>query len=237
MSEPFSWTNREFDQYAAEYDAALNRGLSLSGEDKSYFAEGRIAWLAELLKQLGECPRHSLDFGCGIGSAAPFLFSLLNTERITGVDVSPTSLAFARRTTASDRAQFLQLDEYQPGGDIDLAFCNGVFHHIPAPERQPAVAYVYRALRPGGLFAFWENNPWNPGTRLVMSRIPFDRDAVTVSAPQARRLLVAAGFEVLRTDFLFIFPKMLKQLRFMERWMTRLPLGGQYQVLCRKPDH
>jgi hypothetical protein len=25
-----------------------------------------------------------------------------------------------------------------------------------------AVDYVYRSLRPGGLFAFWENNPWNP---------------------------------------------------------------------------
>lgn len=46
MNESFSWTNREFDQYAAEYDAALARGLSLPGEDKSYFAEGRIAWLA-----------------------------------------------------------------------------------------------------------------------------------------------------------------------------------------------
>ncbi|MBM4258134.1 MAG: methyltransferase domain-containing protein [Deltaproteobacteria bacterium] len=236
MSEPFSWTNREFDQYAAEYDAALDRGLSLSGEDKTYFAEGRIAWLAELLKQLGERPRHCLDFGCGIGSAAPLLFSLLNANRVTGVDVSPASLAFARRITASDRAQFLQLDEYHPREEIDLAFCNGVFHHIPTPERAPAVNYVSRALRPGGLFAFWENNPWNPGTRLVMSRIPFDREAVTVSAPEARRLLITAGFEVLRIDFLFIFPKMLRQLRFIEPWVTRLPLGGQYQVLCRKPD-
>ncbi len=35
----------EFDAYAAEYDAALSQGLSVSGEDKSFFARGRIICL------------------------------------------------------------------------------------------------------------------------------------------------------------------------------------------------
>jgi hypothetical protein len=34
----------EFDKYAADYDCALAEGLSISGEDKHYFAQGRIAW-------------------------------------------------------------------------------------------------------------------------------------------------------------------------------------------------
>jgi len=82
--------------------------------------------------------------------------------------------------------------------------------------------------------AFWENNPWNPGMRYVMSRIPFDRDAVTLTAPETRRLLQAGGFEVLRTDFLFIFPRVLSWFRCVESLMTQLPLGAQYQFLCRK---
>jgi hypothetical protein len=42
--------------------------------------------------------------------------------------------------------------------------------------------------------------------------------------------------EVIGTDFLFIFPKLLGWLRGLEPWVTRLPLGAQYQVLCRKPQ-
>ena len=94
---------------------------------------------------------------------------------------------------------------------------------------------VFRRLRPGGLFALWENNPWNPGTRYVMSRIPFDRDAVPLAPPEARRLVRACGFEVLRTDFLFLFPRALRLMRPLEARLSRLPLGAQYQVLCRRP--
>lgn len=67
-----------------------------------------------------------------------------------------------------------------------------------------------------------------------MSRIPFDRDAIPLSPSEARSLVVDVGFEVLRTDFLFIFPGWLKPLRWLERFVSCLPFGGQYQVLCRK---
>jgi SAM-dependent methyltransferase len=161
---------------------------------------------------------------------------LLDAQSITGVDVSEKSRAAARHLNGSSRARFLSFQEYEPREEIDLAFCNGVFHHISAGERAAALKYIHRLLRPGGVFALWENNPWNPGTRLVMSRIPFDKDAVTLSAREARSMLCAAGFEILRTDFLFIFPKALRRLRFIEPMVSRLPLGAQYQMLCRKPQ-
>ena len=80
-----------------------------------------------------------------------------------------------------------------------------------------------------------ENNPWNPGTRYVMSRIPFDADAITINPLKGRRLVRAAGFEVVRTDFLFIFPHFLRWLRPLEPALLHLPIGGQYQLLCRRP--
>ena len=82
----------------------------------------------------------------------------------------------------------------------------------------------------------WENNPWNPGTRYVMSRIPFDQGAVTLTPPEARALVRQGGFQVVRTDSLFFFPRQLKWLRWMEPHLWRLPLGGQYQVLCRRVE-
>ncbi|HWP43637.1 MAG TPA: methyltransferase [Blastocatellia bacterium] len=235
MSSLFSYNNPEFDEYASEYDAALQQGLSISGEDKHYFAHGRIDWLARCLRRMGERPRAVMDFGCGTGSATPYLFELLGAATVTGVDISEKSLEAARRAFGSDRAQFSRFGERGPDESIDLAFSNGVFHHIPPGERAQAIDYVYRSLRRGGLFALWENNPWNPGTRLIMSRIPFDRDAKTLSSLEAKRLLRHSGFEILRTDYLFIFPRALKWFRALEPALSRLPLGGQYEVICRKP--
>jgi SAM-dependent methyltransferase len=117
---------------------------------------------------------------------------------------------------------------------MDLAYCNGVFHHIQPAQRPAALAMIHRALRAEGLFSFWENNPWSLATRYVMSRCEFDRDAIPLSPRQATALLRNGGFEILRTDFRFIFPRALRAFRKIEDWVYRAPLGTQYQVLCRK---
>lgn len=223
-----------FDAYAQNYDTALAKGISVSGEDKEFFAAGRVHWLAGRLRKLDQSPRRILDFGCGTGTGAHFLGEQYPEGTVLGIDISGSSLETGRQLHGGARVQFRLTQEYQPAGERDLAFCNGVFHHIPPAERAGAVELVRRALRPGGLFAFWENNPWNPGTRYVMSRIPFDRDAIMLTPPEARRLLRAGGFEILRTDFLFIFPKFLGWLRKLEPALAGLPLGAQYLVLGRK---
>jgi SAM-dependent methyltransferase len=224
-----------FDSYAKEYDAALMRGVSVSGEGKEYFARGRAHWLTCRLAQMRETPQTILDFGCGTGSATPFLLEIPGINSLIGVDVSSDSIQTAKSEHGSDRARFFSLTEFKPSGTIHLAFCNGVFHHIPLAERDAAVRLILQSVRPGSLFAFWENNPWNPGTRIVMSRIPFDRDAITLTPPEARELLKKNGFEILRTDFQFIFPKFLSRLRPLEKALAPLPFGAQYLVLCRKP--
>jgi SAM-dependent methyltransferase len=113
-------------------------------------------------------------------------------------------------------------------------YCNGVFHHIPVYERADAIRYIAKCLRPGGIFGLWENNPWNPGTQYVMHKCEFDHDAVKISPPKAARLLRVEGFEVLRTDFHFFFPRALKMMRPIESLLTKVPFGGQYQILARK---
>jgi SAM-dependent methyltransferase len=225
----------EFDAFALEYDAALAQGISISGEDKNYFARGRVAWLARCLSHLKEHPRAVMDFGCGTGSSIPFLLNQLMADSLLAVDISLESLAVAERAHGSPRVRFVSLAEQLPGERIDLAFCNGVFHHIPVIDRLTTMKRIYPSLRPGGLFAFWENNPWNPATRYIMNRIPFDRNAITLSPSAARRLLRQSGFEIIQTDFLFFFPRYLRWLRSLEPRLTRLPLGAQYQILGRKP--
>lgn len=227
----------EFDEFAEDYDAALDKGLALSGEGKDYFAEGRMRWLARRLEELGKSsPQAALDFGCGTGSATPFFFSHLPIKALLGTDPSEKSLEIARQTWKTYAVEF-RIPEVDDSVDaFDLAFCNGVFHHIVPEERAAALAQIFRSLKPGGLFAFWENNPWNPVTRYAMSRVPFDADAILVWPHEARKLLRAAGFQILKTDYQFFFPRSLAALRILESSLAWLPVGGQYLVLARKPE-
>ncbi len=224
----------DFDSYAEAYDAALKQGLSVSGEGREFFARARVELLRLMLARAGTHPRRVLDFGCGTGDTVPLLDAALTPERVTGVDTSERSIALAKRRFGSERVEFWPFGRFTPAGDQDLVYCNGVFHHVPPEHRPTVVDFIAEALRPGGLLALWENNPWNPGARYVMRRIPFDRNAVMLSHREAVRILRAGGFEAAEVNFLFIFPRVLAFLRPIERVVTRLPLGAQYQVLCRK---
>lgn len=225
--------NADFDAYADNYDEALSMGLSITGEPKEYYAAERVWWVAKRLAKATWPVRTVIDFGCGTGSGVPFLFDGLDAKLVHGVDVSAASLEIARTMNKRDGTTFALIEE-PIGPTFDLAFCNGVFHHIRLAERLAAARYVHDALVPGGMFALWENNPWNPGTRYIMSRVPFDRDAITMTPPETRKLLRDAGFEIVRTDFVFVFPHLLRVLRPLERLLAPLPLGGQYLVLARK---
>jgi len=224
----------EFDRFADSYDEDLRRALSVSGEDKDYFCEGRMKWLGEWLADGGFKAREVLDYGCGTGSATPYVFRHLGAERVVGSDVSVASLDVARAAHGGGKVAFRQAGEGGEG-EFDVAFCNGVFHHI-TPERRPAALdEIFAGLRPGGVFAMFENNPWNPGTRYVMSRCVFDRDAMTLTPPEARRVMRDAGFRVVATRYLFVFPRALRFLRFMESALSPLPLGAQYVVMGVRP--
>ena len=142
MSQSSIEAEAEFNAYAAEYDALLARGISISGEDKNYFASGRVVWLARCLATLQKHPRKAMDFGCGTGSATPFLLNELKLDELVGLDASVQSLSIARRAHGN-RARFVPLAEYRPDGVFDLVFCNGVFHHIPPDDRIAAIGTVY----------------------------------------------------------------------------------------------
>jgi SAM-dependent methyltransferase len=229
-------SNEIFDEFVQNYDDALERGLRVSGENKVAFATRRIRWLAKTLSELNQNPSSVLDYGCGIGDSSVLILEILGARKYLGVDTSPKSIQYANLKFGSAERHFAVPDPATAERDsFDLAYSNGVFHHIPLEDRPSAAKYVYRCLRPGGIFAFWENNPWNPGTLYIMSRIPFDRDAKTLSVITASHLLSDAGFKILRREFLFVFPRVLKHLRFLEPCLSVMPIGAQYQILCQRP--
>lgn len=229
-----SGADKLFDEFAPAYREALENAIAPSGERREYFAEGRVAWLKRCLGEIAESPNRVLDFGCGDGGTAPLLLAALNANSVLGVDVSPKSLELARKNYANAQIAFASPQELPEKDGFDLAYCNGVFHHIPKEQRVDALRFVHASLRTGGIFSLWENSPWSPATHYVMSRCAFDRDAVMLTPPESRGLLEETGFTILRTDFRFIFPRALQFLRKLEDMVYRLPLGTQYQILCRK---
>lgn len=219
---------------AAEYDAMLRRGIGLSGENKQYFVRGRIDDLRRSLPAAFH-PCRILDFGCGTGSSAAYLAVTFPGAEIMGVDTSEDALRSASEAYGSARMTFRPVADLAQEAPFDLCYVNGVFHHIEPSERDAAAKLIYDALAPGGFCALFENNPWNPGTRLVMRRIPFDEDAVPLSVRAAKRLLGSTGFNVSRpARFLFWFPRALAALRFLEPSLARVPLGAQYYLLAVK---
>lgn len=217
----------EFDEHAAGYEDSLEEALRVSGENRDYFAEGRMRFLAGLLGAAGREVGEVLDFGCGTGNGLPAAREWLRPQRLAGADVSGTSLEIARRRHPGVE---LCLNEDLKPESFDTIYCNGVIHHVPVRERAGVFAEVFRALRPGGWFAMFENSRWNPATRYVMSRCRFDRDAIPLDAAEGRKWMELAGFRVLGTRYLFVFPAFLRALRPLEGPLSVLPLGTQYVV-------
>lgn len=222
-----------------EYDAQLRQGLRFTGESKQYFMRGRIR---DLREQLGPHyqPRKILDFGCGVGDTAQELAEAFSGAHVVGVDSATNAIRHAQEHYRSARISFVELHAFRPTGDFDLCYCSGVFHHVPKDQRHQALELIWRALAPQGRFALFENNPWNPGTRVVMKSIPFDRDAETLSPIEALTLVRSAAWQTIkRPRFLFFFPRWLAFLRSIEARFAHVPLGGQYYVLATKKagDH
>lgn len=225
-----------FDAAASEYTTQLQKGLSLSGETADYFVEGRVHFLARYVEQ--HMPLHGLrvlDFGCGIGNASSNLKEKLHADEVIGLDCSTESLEIAQQRYASSCYRWTSDGESIAPASVDVAYTSGVFHHIVPEERQRALEQIYHCLKPGGYFALFENNPWNPATKWVMSRIPFDADAQCLSPIQTRRRLMQAGFEVQQTRSLFYFPNLLRFMRPLEGMLSSVPLGAQYVVVSRRP--
>jgi ubiquinone/menaquinone biosynthesis C-methylase UbiE len=107
---------------------------------------------ADALRPLGPFKR-GLDVCCGTGAGMRVLESLCQ-EPITGVDFSAGMLALARSAHPDAKTLRADVRALPFAGAFDLAVSFGALGHFLPAERPALFAGVYRALRPGGLFAF-----------------------------------------------------------------------------------
>lgn len=216
----------EFDKYAEKYDQVLGETIPDKLNEGGYFAEYKIVLMAT---RLGEKkPERILDFGCGAGRSLRYLNQYFPKTEIWGYDISPASLKVA--SLCEPRAKLFSSWDAVAGIHFDVIIAANVFHHIPPEQRLLVLLQCHEAMAAGGQMFLFEHNPYNPATRWIFERCPFDVDAEMFSLKTALSLVDKAGFQFIQHGYTLFFPRQLAFLRGLERWLKRLPLGAQYYV-------
>jgi SAM-dependent methyltransferase len=138
---------------AASYDRLTN--------DVDY--EATVDFYMEIMAKEGVQPRTVVDLACGTGSVTEILAR--RGYPVIGVDMSEEML-----TVATQKAMALEnmprfvcqkLEELWLPRGVDLAVCAlDSLDYITEPENcEKAIARVYKALNPGGIFIFDVNTP------------------------------------------------------------------------------
>ncbi|GHA32425.1 methylase [Devosia pacifica] len=221
-----------FDKIEDEYESIVEDSISFSGLRHDFFMQAKADLLERLArKHLGD-PKSArlVDIGCGVGRLHAHIKDRFDS--IDGCDVSERSITRARRenpfatysTSSGDRLPYAD-------AGFDLAVTACVMHHVVPSQWDAFLAEMRRVVRPGGLVIIIEHNPFNPLTRLAVSRCAFDADAVLLAPRRSEKLLKAAGCsKVSSHNFLFL-PSAAGWARAIEAGLRRVPLGAQYATV------
>ncbi|QIB32702.1 class I SAM-dependent methyltransferase [Ancylobacter pratisalsi] len=223
-----------FDEASAAYAREVNDAMAFSGLSVDRFAAAKAERLKQLARAAFGDPAQIavLDLGCGIGTFHRYLDHTFGA--LHGLDVSPASIELAR--AANPHCTYAVYDgvhaPYEDGA-FDLIFVACVIHHVPVPDWPGFAAQMRRLLKPGGLAVVFEHNPFNPLTRLVVSRCAFDADAVLLSPRTLRGLMAEAGFTDIRSRSIFTLPPLSALCTRLDPLFARLPFGAQYEMTAR----
>ncbi len=227
-------TNR-FDAYRHTYRTEVERSIAFVGQSLDFFTNAKArALIAVTERTLGDPAQvRALDIGCGPGETDRLLESFGDLH---GVDISAELIEAAR--ARNPHVTYRHYDgRALPYADafFDFAFAICVLHHVSPVDRTDFMVEAARVVRPGGVIAVIEHNPWNPLTRLAVARCEFDEDAVLLRKKEAIDLLERAGLRLITQRFILFFPWRLPFLDALERGLRRLPLGAQYVVAGQRP--
>jgi ubiquinone/menaquinone biosynthesis C-methylase UbiE len=122
-----------------------------------------------------------LDAGCGIGTHTSWLAEAVSPDgQVTGIDVSPESLAYAEEMASKSR--LAQQVSFQYGDINNLPFDDDTFDWVwnvdtlwpvAGKDPLPLVNELVRVVKPGGIIAilFWSSQKLLPGYPLLEARL------------------------------------------------------------------
>jgi SAM-dependent methyltransferase len=221
----------EFDNYARDYEDLLKDPIrDRFTRDSAFFHERKWDLLKQALtSRFGNIKRlRWLDIGCGKGEL--LRFGRPSVADAVGCDPSKEMIAECPDLNVVWQPGIADLPFETATFDVVTAAC--VYHHLDADAQTGLTAEALRLLRPDGVFVIFEHNPWNPATRLIVSRTPVDANAVLLTAPQTRAVMKRAGMTAFETSYYLYLPEPLyRRIGGVEKLLGWLPGGGQYAVI------
>lgn len=183
--------NREsYDAIAPEWDAART---SFHGSERRY--------LDAVLERL-TAPARILDLGCGTGRPmAEYVLS--RGHHVTGVDQSEQLLALACARFPEEEWIHSKIEDFPVDVDSNGAYDGAIawdsLFHIERERHASILAYVHRALVPGGGLILTAGGSAHPAFTDTM----FDHEFFYDSHPPERlaTLLRELGFEIMVNEF------------------------------------
>lgn len=225
----------DFDEFADDYRLTHTRNIKLSGADSFYFAEMKVRLLQPFEKNE---KLNVLDMGCGDGATETFMQKYFPQWEVCGIDVSEKSIEAARKKKMPNtvfavcNATEIPLENES----VDVVFIAGVLHHVRYHLHQAIIMEIARVLKKGGRLYLFEHNPLNPITRYLVNTCVFDKEAKLLKCSYSVRLLVKESFKIVARHFIIFFPRkrFFSKLIFLEKYLQRLPFGGQYFIRAIK---
>ncbi|HEX9501316.1 MAG TPA: class I SAM-dependent methyltransferase [Thermoanaerobaculia bacterium] len=144
-----------------------------------------------LARRLGKTIGACLSIGCGIGGLERSLVEERISNEITGIDVSESALAEARRAAGDMPIRYIAADarEFLRAKTFDAIFFHQSLHHFDGLDE--LMDLVARALRPGGFLWFDEyigpsRTEWNVW-KLLPANLAYRRLPLSMRRPHLIR--------------------------------------------------
>lgn len=219
----------DFDNYSEKYDQLMAKQHEKFG-DINYYNKYKV----EIVKRFfSDRPSNVLEFGCGIGRNLKYFETLFNKINIFASDISEESLEKVRNLSLNINIikdeELVEFKEY-----FDLIFISGVYHHIQPNYRINITKKLFDLLKKDGTIIIFEHNPYNPLTRHMVNTCEFDEDAVLMKKSEIIKLFEDNGFYCIKSEYTLFVPPKLSKLNFIEKYISWLPLGGQYFAIFKK---
>lgn len=165
-----------------------------------------------VIEEMQDHPRH-LDVGCGPGT----LIGMLDDRFLsTGIDISTTQIAYARREYESESKHFFALTVAALADDCrdyDVATVVELIEHLPRADAEDLLWATIGRLRPGGKLVVTTPNfrsAWPLVERLVnrFGQVDYTRQHINRFTPHLlRQLLQSLGLKDVRVhSFLAVAP-------------------------------
>jgi SAM-dependent methyltransferase len=187
--------------YPSNYYAFAGPGNPLVARLRQRWEGGKVRLYRE---QLGEGPRRLLDVGCGNGRFLSLLRDFGPPEwELVGIELDEAAVAQCRARGFEAHAVRVE-DLPASEGTFDAVIMLQLIEHVEDPVA--ICRSVHRLLRPGGVFIIETPNLGGLDYRLFQGRwwghYHFPRHWNLFSTASLTRMLVRAGFEIVRSEYL-----------------------------------